>query len=81
MKFAEWAKAYAALVGLLASAGLGVSGIPTSWKLPLVLVVAAAGVFAVWKVPNADPPVPPVNWPSQGPAWDEPYVDDYFDAA
>lgn len=53
MKFAQWAKMYVALAGLLASAGLGVTGIPLSWKLPLSLVVAGAGAFATWKVENA----------------------------
>ena len=56
MKFAEYAKMYMALVGLLASGALGVSGIPAGWKVPLALVVAAAGAFAVWKIENADPP-------------------------
>jgi hypothetical protein len=92
MKFAQWAKMYVALLGLLASAALGVTGIPLSWKLPLALVVAAAGAFATWKVENApeDPPAP--RWRSAGPAWepadgtyadypefeDEPYEDDYM---
>lgn len=84
MKFAEWAKSYAALAGLLASGALGVSGLPLSWKLPLALVVAGSGAFAVWKIPNA-PSLPPApNWSSAGPAWDDlgvddGYRDDYFD--
>lgn len=53
MKFAQWLKMWVALAGLLASAGLGVSDIPTAWKLPLSLVVAGAGAFSVWKVENA----------------------------
>lgn len=58
---------WVALAGLLASAGLGVSGIPTAWKLPLSLVVAGAGAFAVWKVENA-PNVPPaVPYTHEGP--------------
>lgn len=85
---------YVALVGLLASAGLGVTGIPVAWKLPLALVVAGAAAFATWRVPNADPPAPPAPaWASAGPAWevrsDEPidywpaegYQDDYLSAA
>lgn len=60
MKFAEYAKMYMALAGLLAAGALGVTGIPTGWKVVLQLVVAAAGAFAVWKVPNADTtPLPP----------------------
>lgn len=86
MKVAEWAKSYAALVGLLAAGALGVSGLPLAWKLPLALVVAGSGSFAVWKIPNADPPAPPAPaWAAAGPAWDEPisylpthYRDDYF---
>jgi len=85
MKFAQWAKSYVALVGLLATAGLGVTGIPLGWKLPLALIVAGAGAFAVWRFPNApeDPPAP--NWKSAGPAWEirtddfgVPYDDDYM---
>ena len=78
MKFAQWAKSYVALAGLLAGAALGVTGIPLSWKLPLSLVLAGAGAFSVWKVSNApeDPPAP--NWKSEGPAWDEPYTPEDF---
>jgi hypothetical protein len=57
MKFAEYAKMYMALAGLLAAGALGVTGIPVGWKVPLALVVAAAGAFGVWKVENVDPPV------------------------
>lgn len=74
MKFAEWAKAYVALAGLIASGVLGVAGIPVAWKLPLAVVVAGAGAFAVWKVENRSDDLnpPPPAWTSQGPAWDEP---------
>jgi hypothetical protein len=90
VRFGEYAKAYVALAGLLASAGLGVTGIPVTWKLPLALVVAGAAAFATWRVPNADPPAPPAPaWASAGPAWDEPvdywpvepHQDDYLSAA
>lgn len=85
MKFAAYAKMYVALVGLLASAALGVTGIPTGWKVPLAVVVALAGAFAVWKVPNVPEDLPAPAWKSAGPAW-EPYdlgeageyEDDYF---
>lgn len=72
MKFAEWAKAYVALAGLVAAGVAGVTDIPLSWKLPLAIVIAVAGAFAVWKTENApsDPPAP--RWRSAGPAWDEP---------
>lgn len=70
MKFAEWAKAYVALAGLIAVAVIGVPDIPLAWRLPLQVAVAVSGAFAVWKVENkpADPPAP--RWPSAGPAWD-----------
>lgn len=69
MKFAQWLKMWVALVGLLASAGLGVSGIPVAWKLPLSLVVAGAGAFGVWKVENAPeaPPGLPEGYTHEGP--------------
>lgn len=59
-----------ALAGLLAGAGLGVTGIPIAWKLPLALVVAASSAFAVWKVENVDPAAPALPWASAGPAWE-----------
>lgn len=55
MKFAEYAKMYVALAGLVASGILGVSDLPTSWKLPLTIAVAIAGAFATWATPNRDP--------------------------
>lgn len=81
MKFAEWAKAYAALVGLIGAGVIGLQDMPTSWKLPLEIVVIVAGAVTTWAIPNKtedpdpsdfdfDPPAP--NWKSAGPAWDEP---------
>lgn len=67
MKFAQWAKMYVALAGLLASAALGVSDIPTAWKLPLSLVVAGAGAFSVWRVPNAPEAPPGAGYTHEGP--------------
>lgn len=55
MKFAEYAKMYVALIGLVATGVLGVADIPGSWKVPASVVVAVAGAFAVWKVGNRDP--------------------------
>jgi len=83
VKFAEYAKMYVALVGLVAAGVAGVPDIPVAWKLPLEIVIAVVGAFAVWKVENKstpagpsdfdfDPPAP--NWASAGPAWDEPAV-------
>lgn len=61
MKFAQWAKAYVALLGLVGVAVVGIPDIPLAWRLPLQIVVAVSGAFAVWKVENApaDPPTPP----------------------
>lgn len=74
MKFAEWAKMYAALIGLIGTGVIGLQDMPASWKLPLEIVVVVTGAFAVWKVENRsdDDNPPPVHWASQGPAWDEP---------
>lgn len=71
MKFAEWAKMYVALVGLVAQGLLAEATFlpePVLYGAKVVAIVATA--FAVWKVENrpADPPAP--NWPSAGPAWD-----------
>lgn len=55
MKFAEYAKMYVALLGLAASGVVGVTDLPTTWKLPLAIVVAVAGAFATWATPNRDP--------------------------
>lgn len=55
MKFAEYAKMYVALIGLVATGVLGVADIPGSWKIPLSVVVAVAGAVAVWATPNRDP--------------------------
>lgn len=64
---------WVALVGLVAAGVAGVAGIPLAWKLPLAIVIAVVGAFAVWKTENvpADPPAP--QWKSAGPAWDEPH--------
>lgn len=64
MKFAEWAKMYMALAGLIASGVLGVTGIPLAWKVPLAIIVAVAGAFAVWKVENKPSDPPPPAWPA-----------------
>lgn len=74
MKFAEYAKMYVALAGLIAAGVAGVPDIPIAWKLPLEIAIAVCGAFAVWKVENKtdDDNPPPVHWASQGPAWDEP---------
>lgn len=65
---------YVALVGLVAVGVAGIPDLPLAWGLPLEILIAATGAFAVWKVENkpADPPAP--NWSSAGPAWDEPDV-------
>lgn len=81
MKFAEYAKMYAALVGLIGAGVIGLQDMPVSWKLPLEIVVVVAGAVVTWAIPNKnssgspddfdwDPPAP--NWKSAGPAWDEP---------
>lgn len=74
MKFAEYAKMYVALVGLIAAGVAGVPDIPLGWKLPLEIVIAVVGAFAVWKVENRTPEPPAPNWSSPGPAWDEQHV-------
>lgn len=63
---------WVALVGLVAAGVAGVTDLPAAWKVPLAIVIAVAGAFAVWKVENvpAEPPAP--QWRSQGPAWEEP---------
>lgn len=73
MKFAERAKMYMALGGLVASGVLGVTGLPTVAKLPLAITVAIAGAFAVWKVENKPADPPPPAWPAGTtfPAWDQ----------
>lgn len=74
MKFAEWAKAWVALAGLIAAGVAGVPDIPVGWHIVLEVVIAVAGAFAVWKVENKSDDLnpPPPAWTSQGPAWDEP---------
>lgn len=73
MKFAEWAKMYMALLGLVAQGLLAeATFLPDPWLYVVKVVAVIAAAFAVWKVPNApsDPPAP--AWKGQGPAWDEP---------
>jgi len=77
VKFAEWAKAYVALAGLIAAGVAGVPDIPLGWKLPLAVVIAVAGAFAVWKVENKPEEPPAPRWTSQGPAWEEPPADGF----
>jgi hypothetical protein len=72
VKFAEYAKMYVALVGLVAAGGLGMTDLPASWKLPLEIVAVVATAFATWRVPNTPPDPPAPAWRSAGPAWDEP---------
>lgn len=89
MKFAEWAKMYVALAGLVAQGLLAdATFLPTPWLYGVKVVAIVATAFAVWKVPNAPAELPAPAWKSAGPAWDEPYdsefaaepyVDDYFD--
>lgn len=55
MKFAEWAKAYVALAGLVANGFLAESDLPRGWAWPIKVVGIVAAAFAVWKVPNRDP--------------------------
>lgn len=73
MKFAEYAKMYVALVGLIAQGLLAeATFLPAPWLYGIRVVGVIAAAFAVWRVPNApsDPPAP--AWKSPGPAWDEP---------
>ena len=50
--FAENAKAYVALLGLVA---VGLTEVaPESWQLALRIILAVSGAFAVWATPNAD---------------------------
>lgn len=86
MKFAEWAKAYAALAGTILTALAGTTGIlPAAWKPWVSLALIIVTAVTTWAVPNKtadvppesfdfDPPAP--NWKSAGPAWDEPAVTD-----
>lgn len=55
MKFAESAKAYVALAALIASAL--VTQLPSEPRVQFWggIVVALAGAFATWRVPNAAP--------------------------
>lgn len=87
MKFAQSAKMYVALLGLVAQGLLAeATFLPTPVLYGVKVVAIVATAFGVWKVTNVpdDPPAP--AWKSAGPAWDEPYdtsyageMDDYFD--
>lgn len=52
-KFAEYAKAYVALIGSIATAVLGVVGPETQVGAVLVIVAAIATAVGTWVVPNA----------------------------
>lgn len=82
MKFAEYAKMYAALIGSVLTALAGTTGVlPADAKPWVSLALAIVTAVATWALPNKvtpadpsdfdfDPPAP--NWNSAGPAWDEP---------
>lgn len=82
MKFLEYAKMYAALIGSVLTALAGTTGVlPADAKPWVSLALAVVTAVATWAVPNKtadvppdefdfDPPAP--NWKSAGPAWDEP---------
>ena len=52
--FLENAKAYVALVGLIAASLLKEYGPDGTLGAVLTVVVIVAGAFATWRVPNAD---------------------------
>lgn len=93
MKFAEWAKAYAALVGSVVTALLAAPvPLPDAWRPWLVVAAVVATVVATWAIPNRPAELPAPAWKSAGPAWDPQdgtyadlpefdgeYRDDYFD--
>jgi hypothetical protein len=82
VKFREWAKMYAALVGSVLTALAGTTGVlPADAKPWVALALAVVTAVTTWAVENKtadvppdefdfDPPAP--NWKSAGPAWDEP---------
>jgi hypothetical protein len=74
MKFAEWAKAYVALAGLVAQGLLAeATFLPAGWLYPIRVVAIGATAVAVWRVPNAPSVPPPPAWPAGTtfPAWDQ----------
>lgn len=54
MHILENAKAYAALVGTVATALLGVYAADTQVGKVLTIVGVVATAFATWRIPNAD---------------------------
>lgn len=54
MKFAEYAKMYAALIGAIATALLGVFAADTTTGLVLTVVSVVATTVATWAIPNAE---------------------------
>lgn len=56
MKFAEYAKMYVALAGLIANALITeATFLPAPWLYAARVVAIIATAFAVWKVENRDP--------------------------
>lgn len=55
MKFAEYAKMYVALAGLVANGFLAEADLPDGWAWPIRVVAVIASAFAVWKVENREP--------------------------
>lgn len=49
-------KTLAALVALVAMSLLGLSDLPVSWKLPLLITGTVAGAIAVFKLENGPRP-------------------------
>lgn len=56
MKVAEYAKAYVALVALVAQALVEVVPVGSRTEVVLRIVLAVAGAVAVWGVPNRSEP-------------------------
>ena len=50
------AKLLIGVAGMVATGLLGVSGLPVSWKVPLMAVAAVAGAVALYKTPNGSSP-------------------------
>lgn len=54
MKFAQWAKMYVALAGLIAQGLIAeATFLPAAWLYGFKVVAIVATAFAVWKVQNA----------------------------